>query len=506
MRRRLLALSVFVALAAPAFAQAPPVPLIERAKLFGNPSKVAGRVSPNGEWLAWIAPRDGVLNIWMAPVANPGAAKALTAETKRPIRQYFWSPDSKTILFLNDSGGDENFLLYGVDIATGAQKTITPFEKTRALVVGISRVVKDRILVGLNNRDARWHDVHSLDLATGKLTLVLQNDGGYAGFTADEHSSLVSRRSRPLMAAPSSSEIVNGKVEDSAFATVGLEDSQTTGPLGFSTDGKTLYWLDSRGRDTAALVAQDVASGRQATIAEDPRADIGKTLSDPKTGVVQAWSVDYLRTEWQSSDPAIGRELAWLESQLKGDVNVTSRTDADDKWTVTVDPVIEPASTWLYDRPAKKLTKLFIGRPELVGAAARCACIRSRLKARDGLARVSYLTLPAGSDPDGDGKPTQPVPLVLSSTAVPGRATAGASARCTSGSPTAATRCCGSTSAARPASARSSSTPATASGAGKMHDDLLDAVDWAVDAEDRRRRTRSRSWAAATAATPRWPA
>ena len=131
-----------------------------------------------------------------------------------------------------------------------------------------------------------------------------------------------------MAARNSSTDSCNGKVEDSAFATVGLEDSQTTGPLGFTTDGKTLYWLDSRGRDTAALVAQDVASGRQTTIAEDPRADIGETLSDPKTGVVQAWSVDYLRTEWQSSDPAIKRELAWLESQLKGDINVTSRTDA----------------------------------------------------------------------------------------------------------------------------------------------------------------------------------
>src|SRR4051812_25236844 len=299
--RRVLALAVLIALAPPAFAQSPPVPLIDRAKLFGNPSKVAGRVSPDGASLAWIAPRDGVLNIWVAPSANPSAAKPLTAETKRPIRQYFWSPDSKMILFLNDSGGDENFLLYGVDIATGAQKTLTPFEKTRALVVGISRVVRDRILVGLNNRDPRWHDVYSLDLASGKLTLVLQNDGGYAGFTADEQ--LVPRIAQKSTDAGGSEffRIMNGKVEDSAFASVGLEDSQTTGPLGFTTDGKTLYWIDSRGRDTAALVGQDVASGRQTTVAEDARADIGETLSDPRTGVVQAWSVDYLRTEWQAS-------------------------------------------------------------------------------------------------------------------------------------------------------------------------------------------------------------
>ena len=198
-----------------------------------------------------------------------------------PSVSTFWSPDSKTILFLNDSGGDENFLLYGVDIATGAQKALTPFEKTRALVVGISRVVKDRILVGLNNRDPRWHDVYSLDLATGKLTLVLQNDGGYAGYTADEQ--LVPRIAQKSTDDGGSQffRILNGKIEDSAFATVGLEDSQTTGPLGFTTDGKTLYWVDSRGRDTAALVGQDVASGGQTTIAEDPRADIGDTLSDP---------------------------------------------------------------------------------------------------------------------------------------------------------------------------------------------------------------------------------
>ena len=125
-----------------------------------------------------------------------------------------------------------------------------------------------------------------------------------------------------------------------------------------------------------------MASGRQTTIAEDPRADIGETLSDPKTGVVQAWSVDYLRTEWQSSDPAIKSELAWLESELKGDINVTSRTDADDKWTVTVDPVTEPASTWLYDRAGKE-TDQALHRPSRAGGrAARPDVSRNRQEPR----------------------------------------------------------------------------------------------------------------------------
>src|SRR3990167_9548128 len=189
MRKLLVAAAALTLGMAAMTAQAAPsvsAPLIERTKFFGNPSRSQGRISPDGKWLAWIAPRDGVQNIWVAPIAEPAKAKALTDEKTRPIRSYFWAPNSAQILFVNDKGGDENFLLYGVDVASGAQTTLTPFEKTRVQVLGISRQVKERILVGLNNRDPKWHDVHSLDLASGKLTPVLINTGGYAGFLADQ--------------------------------------------------------------------------------------------------------------------------------------------------------------------------------------------------------------------------------------------------------------------------------------------------------------------------------
>src|SRR5262245_28834681 len=120
MRRLLLACAI-AAIAATIASAAPPA-LIERTKLFGNPSRSAGRLSPDGKWLSWLAPRDGVMNVWVAPTADPTKARPLTAEKVRPIRSYFWAPDSSMILFINDKGGDENFLLYGVDLATGAQK------------------------------------------------------------------------------------------------------------------------------------------------------------------------------------------------------------------------------------------------------------------------------------------------------------------------------------------------------------------------------------------------
>jgi dipeptidyl aminopeptidase/acylaminoacyl peptidase len=387
------------------------VPLIERAKIFGNPTKAAGQISPDGKWLSWIAPRDGVLNVWVAPVNAPAQAKPLTDEKLRPIRTTFWSPDSKTVLFINDKGGDENFLLYGADVASGAQKNYTPFEKTRVEIVEISRKAKHRILVGINNRDPRWHDVHSLDLASGKLTLVQQNDG-YAGFVSDEDLNLRLAQKSRGDGGTDYYRMSGGKVEAQPIAQVGLDDSLTTAPLGFTADGKTLYWTESRGRDTAALVAQDVASGKSTIIAQDARADISAGLFHPVTGRAQAYSVEYLKQEYVPLTPSIKPDLDFLKSAAKGQFRVVSRNDADDKWIVNVDRVNEPGSTWLYQRKGKRLTRLFVARPDLEGAPL-VQMFPQEIKARDGLTLVSYLSLPKGADTDGNGKADQPVPMVL---------------------------------------------------------------------------------------------
>lgn len=409
--RRLLLACAFAVAATTAAAAPITAPLIPRAKLFGNPSRAAGRLSPDGKWLSWLAPKDGVLNVWVAPTADPARARAVTSEKVRPIRSYFWSPDSSEILFVNDKGGDENFLLYGVDVVTGAQKTLTPFDKTRALVVATSRLIKDRILVGLNNRDPRWHDVYSLDLKTGALTEVFRNDG-FSDFGADEQLNLrTALKPRPDGGADLYA-IENGRAAAKPFDTIPFEDSGGTAPLSYSYDGKTRYWVESRGRDTSALVAEDLATGKRTVLAQDRRADIGDALADPKTGRVQAYSVDYLKTEWTPIDPAIKPDLDFLKAHLRGQIALTSRTDADDLWTLAVDPVTAPPAYYLYDRKAKRLTKLFTTRPELEGAPL--ADMRPvEIRTRDGLTEVSYLTLPPGVATDAKGRPEHPVPMVL---------------------------------------------------------------------------------------------
>src|SRR3990167_1387162 len=116
---------------APMTEEAQSAPLISRQALFGNPTRAGGEISPDGKWLSWLAPKDGVLNIWIAPVDDPSASRAMTASTDRPIRQYFWAPDSQSVLYIQDKIGDENFLLYGINVSSGEERLLTPFENTR---------------------------------------------------------------------------------------------------------------------------------------------------------------------------------------------------------------------------------------------------------------------------------------------------------------------------------------------------------------------------------------
>ena len=198
--------------------------------------------------------------------------------------------------------------------------------------------------------------------------------------------------------------IADGKVAPTPYASVGLDDVQTTRPLGFTSDGKSLYWADSRGRNTAALLEQNLASGKTRVIAEDTRADITSALSDARTGKILAYQLEYLTNEFIAVDPAIKADLAFLKKEARGAFWINSRSEDGQKWIVVIDRVTEPSSTFLYDRKGKRLTKLYTSRPELEGAPL-VPMLPKEIKSRDGMTMVSYLTMPKGK--------AAPVPMVL---------------------------------------------------------------------------------------------
>ncbi|MEH6420326.1 S9 family peptidase [Pseudomonas sp. CGJS7] len=408
-----LALALAVcALGAPAFAAPADAELIPRSALFGNPERSSATISPDGRYLSWLAPLNGVMNVWVAPADKPEQARAITQDSARGIRQYFWSYRSGTLLYLRDTGGDENFHLYAVDVGgAGAARDLTPYPKTRASVVRLSHRHADAILVGMNDRDGKWHDLYRVDLGSGKRELVYENKDRLSGYLADGDFK-VGRATRSREDGGAELLAADGKgwkVVD----TVPFEDSQTTEFDGYSDDGKILYATDARGRDTAALYAID-ADGNKTLLLEDARADVGELLSDPNTGKVQAASVNYLRNQWKALDPSIAGDLQHLQKQLgPGEFGVVSRTLDDKTWIVGYSAAEQPALVYRYDRGGQgKLTRLFATRPKLEGAPL-AAMWPVEIAARDGKTLVSYLTLPKNADADNDGKADRPVPLVL---------------------------------------------------------------------------------------------
>jgi len=385
-----------------------PVELIPRSSFFGNPTRFQALLSPDGHWISWLAPRDGVLNVWVAPSNDLSKAKPLTEEKTRPIRQHFWAKNSKLILFVNDRGGDENFLLYGVDTNGGPPRNFTPFQKTRVLPIRSSRAHPDEILIGLNNRVQQFHDVYRLDLVTGEMRLVYENNE-FSGAQADDALEVrLVTRERPGGAT----EVLrfdHGKTEP--FETIPAEDSITTNALEISSDGKTLYWIDSRGRDKAGVVAQDLASGRKQVVAESSKADVAGVIANPVTRVPEAYEVNYLRADWYPIGDAIKADVAFLNAHIRGQWNVVSRDDADDKWVVYADEIVKPISYHLYDRKAQKLERLFVTRPELEGKPL-APMYGVEIKARAGLVLPAFVTLPVGASKDGP-KPGKPLPMVL---------------------------------------------------------------------------------------------
>src|SRR5215472_9431475 len=258
--------------------------LIPRQVLFGNPERVSPRISPNGTSLAWIAPHEGVLNVWLAPVGADGvhwnAAQVVTDDTDRGIRVFRWAHDGYHLLYLQDSGGDQNFRLYDVDLRTMQRRDLTPFEGVQAQILATEKKHPSEVLVGLTLDNRELHDVYRLDLVTGDLVKEVENPG-FAGWVAD--TELVMRAGVEL--EPDGTMVV--KVRDGAggdwrvLQTLAPEDVLTSGPMAISADGASMLALSSVGADTGRLVRVDLGTGAEQVLASDPDADVSGVRVHP---------------------------------------------------------------------------------------------------------------------------------------------------------------------------------------------------------------------------------
>lgn len=386
------------------------VPLISRATLFGNPDRALPKISPDGVWIAYLAPVAGVMNLWVAPADALSEARPLTHDRGRGIQSYHWALDNRSLVYVQDRDGDENFHLYRAGIPDGETADLTPLPRVRALIHAVSPRRPGEVLVGLNDRDPRLYDYYRLNLETGHRELMFENHG-YASVTAD-HSLCVRLASRfgPDHTFHIERVRADGGVEP--FLVVPPEDVLTTHVLGFDDTEEWVYLLDSRGRDRAVLKRMHLDTGAEEFLADDPRADLDQIMIHPTRHHIQAVSANYTRREWRALDPEVASGLAAVREAARGDFTIHARTLDDRTWIITDNQPDGPVAYLRHDRDTGATTPLFTSREALlhVPLAPMHPVV---LGARDGLSLVSYLTLPPMHTEPGGDRPRQPVPLVL---------------------------------------------------------------------------------------------
>lgn len=383
-------------------------PLIDRELFFGDPEIVGAQISPDGQFIGFIKPYKGTRNIWVKRTEESFAtAKPITADTLRPIRSYFWSRDSKYILFVQDKGGDENFNVYAVRPGDNpevgqdvpAARNITDLKGVRASIYSVPRTEPDIIYVGLNDRDKAWHDLYKVSISTGDRTLVRQNTERITGWQFDLKDQL---RLATRAAENGDTEVL--RVDDKGFIKVySCNVFETCGPLHYHKDGQRVYFTTNKGNgiDLIRLELFNPTTGKEEPVESDPlhRVDFGGADFSEVGDELIATSYEDERERRYWKDKSYEADYKLLQRKIPGkEIDFASRTKDEQIWLILANSDTEPGETYLFDRRTKKLSLQYRVREKLPREAL--ASVKPvRYKSSDGLEVPAYLTLPKGVSP-----------------------------------------------------------------------------------------------------------
>ncbi|MBA3654122.1 MAG: S9 family peptidase, partial [Actinobacteria bacterium] len=370
--------------------------LVPRDVLFGNPEKAQGRISPDGKRLSYLAPVDGVLNVFVGAV-DGDEFTPVTDDRDRGILTYAWAHDDRHLLYLQDKGGDENWRLYSVDLDTGTVGDLTPFDNVQAQIVRLSKRHPNAGLIALNKDNEQLHDVYRLDFTTGALEKVVENPG-FIQWMADDDLNV---RTALAPAAGGSFTLMHRAVGEEAWKPLiefGADDAPTTQPvMGFTADGGSAYIVSSQDANTGRLLRVDLATGVEEVLAEDPQYDVASVVLHPDTRALQMVTFERDRLEHEVIDVAVADDVAGLRQLHSGDFVLASRDRDDRTWLVAFTADDGPVAFFAWDRETKSGRLLFTHRPSLEQYVLAKVEPFS-YTARDGLVIHGYLTFPPGVD------------------------------------------------------------------------------------------------------------
>jgi len=367
-------------------------PLIPRTVLFHNPEKTNPRISPDGKRLAYLAPDEGVLNVWVRTLGEEDD-RVVSKDRQQGVRTLLWAPNSEQILYLQDTDGDLNWHLFSVDLQTNTVRDLTAMEDITARIIAVNHKYPDEILIGLNKRDEQLFDVYRLNLVSGESKIEVENEHGFVGWLAD-HDMRV--RAGVKLTDIGGFELWVREDQNSAFRMLKTwepEDTFNSEPISFTPDGRGLYILSSTGANTSELREIDLSTGQERTLAADRHADIAGVFVHPTTHEVQAANCYRERIHWKILDPAVTEEFAAISRIQRGDLHILDRDRADKIWIVAFTIDDGPIYYYAFDRTAGNASFLFTNRSALEKLKlAKTAPISFR--SRDGLTIHGYLTTP----------------------------------------------------------------------------------------------------------------
>ena len=399
----ILSALLIVALTAPVWAQSPP--LIDRELFFGDPEIAGAQISPDGAFIAFVKPFKGTRNIWVKKTADPFTnAKPITADTKRPIPSYFWSRDGKYILFVQDKAGDENYNVYAVNPAdtpaagqdVPTARNLTDVKGVRAFIYSIPRTDPDAIFVGINDRDAAWHDLYKVKISTGERTLMRKNTERITAYVFDLKDQL-----RMAMRSAENGDTEILRVDADKFTKVySCTVFEQCGPVRYHKDGQRVYFQTNKGSgvDLVGLELFNPATGQEELVESDPlkRVDFGNAVFSDVSDDLIATSYDDERERIYWKDKGFENDYKNLQKQLPGkEIGFVSSTKDEKLWIVAANSDTDPGSTYLFDRSTKKLTLQYQIREKL-NRSYLAPMKAVRYPSSDGLEIPAYLTLPKG--------------------------------------------------------------------------------------------------------------
>ncbi|MBE8988267.1 S9 family peptidase [Nostoc sp. LEGE 12450] len=452
-------------------AQAPSLPpLIPREILFGNPEKTSPQLSPDGKYLAYIAPDEkNVLQVWLRTIGQEDD-QILTVDKKRGIRIFFWTYNADQLIYMQDSDGDENYHLHLVNIHSKIVRDLTPFQGVKAELVELEPKFPDQVLVALNLNNPQKFDVYRINLKNGAVEFDTDNPGNIISWTSDAEFQI---RAATASTRDGGYDLLLQKPDKQweILRHWGAEEEGNS--VSFSDDGKTLYIQGNHDANAKRLLAVDLDSRQETVIAEDEQYDVVGIIIHPLTRVIQAVSFYKDKQEWQVIDRSIAADFEEIAKVRPGEFSIISRDLEDKTWLVAYRTDDGPVYYYAYNRESKTSTFLFSNQPKL--EALQLASMQPiSYEARDGLTIHSYLTTPVGI-------PSQNLPTVL---LVHG----GPWARDTWGLDPQAQWLANRGYAVLQVNFRGSTGYGKAflnagnrEWAGKMHDDLIDSVNWLVE-------------------------